>query len=107
MTCATSMPSVTLPNAAYWPSRCGASSTMMKNWLPALFGRWLLAMESHAGGVLQIVLEAVHSEFTLDAVAGMAHAGAFRVAALDHKARNDTVEDGAVIKAVLNARNEV
>ena len=61
----------------------------------------------NAGGVLQIVLEAVHSELTLDAVAGAAHAGAFRVAALDHEARDDAVEDGAVIKALLNEGNKV
>ena len=61
----------------------------------------------YAGGVLQIVLEAVHSELTLDAVAGAAHAGAFRVAALDHEARDDAVEDGAVIKALLNEGNKV
>lgn len=71
---------------------------MMKNWLPALFGAGFLHGE-YAGGVLQVVLEAVHSELTLYAVAGAAHAGAFRVAALDHEARDDAVEDGAVIKA--------
>ena len=42
----TSMPSVTLPNAAYCPSRCLASSCMMKNWLPAEFGELERAMES-------------------------------------------------------------
>ena len=43
---AVSMPSVTLPNAAYWPSRYGASSTMMKNCEPAELGIMLRAMES-------------------------------------------------------------
>lgn len=42
---ATSMPSSTLPNAAYWPSRCGLSEVMMKNWLPAESGIMLRAID--------------------------------------------------------------
>ena len=63
----------------------------MKNWLPAELGRWLRAMEITA----------------LDAVAGAAHAGALRVAALNHKAGDDAVENGAVVKAALDQVNEV
>ena len=53
------------------------------------------------------IIEPVGAELTLDAVAGAAHAGAFRVAALDHEAGDHAVEDGAVIKALLNEGNKV
>src|SRR5690606_5228913 len=33
-----SMPSITCPQTVYFPSRCGARSNMMKNWLLALLG---------------------------------------------------------------------
>ena len=35
-----------MPNAAYCPSRCGASSCIIKNWLPALFGFIALAIDT-------------------------------------------------------------
>ena len=54
----------------------------------------------HAAGVLEVVLEAVARELALDAVARAAHAGAGRVAALDHEAGDDAVEDHAVVKDV-------
>ncbi len=57
--------------------------------------------------VLQVVLDAVEEELTLDAVAGAAHAGALGTAALDHKAGDDPVEDQAVIVVVLAQVNEV
>ena len=78
----------------------GALSTMMKNWLPAELGRWERAMEMHAGGVLQVVFESHwHGKLALNAVAGAAHAGALRVAALNHKAGDHPVEDSAVIES--------
>ena len=43
---AASIPSSTLPKAAYCPSRCGLSLVMMKNWLPAESGAMLRAMLS-------------------------------------------------------------
>ena len=55
----------------------------------------------------QVVLEAVCGELALDAVAGAAHTGAFRVAALNHKAGDDPVEDGAVIETLLYQVDEV
>ena len=57
--------------------------------------------------MLQIVLEAVRGELALDAVAGTAHAGALRVAALDHKAGDDAVEDQSVVKSLADEGNKV
>lgn len=34
----TSIPSITLPNATYWPSRKGCALLVMKNWQPFVFG---------------------------------------------------------------------
>ena len=51
------MPSVTLPNEAYWPSRCGEFLCMMKNWLPALFGIMVRAMESTPRSCLRSFLK--------------------------------------------------
>ena len=53
---------------------------------------------------LQVVLHAVEEELALDAVAGAAHAGALRAAALDHEAGNDSVEDQAVIIDMVMAQ---
>ena len=61
----------------------------------------------HAAGVLEVVFEAVARELTLDAVARAAHAGAGRVAALDHEAGDDAVEDHAVIKALFDQTDKV
>ena len=55
----------------------------------------------NASGVLEVVLHTVHSELTLDAVARAADADTLRVAALDHEASDDAVEDNAVIEVVL------
>ena len=55
----------------------------------------------------QVVLEAVVGELAADLVARAAHAGAVRVAALDHEARDNAVEDGAVIEALLREGNKV
>src|SRR5215475_3149510 len=40
-----SMPLVTLPHTVYLPSRKGESLKTMKNWLCALFGSWVRALE--------------------------------------------------------------
>ena len=55
----------------------------------------------------QVVGKAVGGKLALDCEAGAAHAGAGRVAALDHEARDDAVEDRAVVKAVLRQLHEV
>ena len=47
------------------------------------------------------------AELTFDAVARAAHAGAFRITTLDHKATDDTVEDNAVIITFFNERDKV
>ena len=62
----------------------------------------------HAGGVLQVVLgKAVAGELAPDVIAGAAHAAAVRAPALDHEARDDPVEDQAVIKALVGQGDEV
>ena len=57
--------------------------------------------------MVQVILEAVCGKLAADLITGAAHAGAFRVTALNHKARDDTMEDRAVIKALLHQRNKV
>ena len=57
--------------------------------------------------MLQVILEAVGRKLAPDAVAGAAHAGAVGVAALDHKAGDDPVEDQAVIKALAYKGDEI
>ena len=61
----------------------------------------------NTGGVLQIVLKAVHGELALDAVARAAHSSAVRVAALDHESGDHPVENGAVIKALADEGDKV
>ena len=61
----------------------------------------------HATVVGQIVLETVLGKLTLDGVAGAADADALGVAALNHEAGNDTVENEAVVEALLHQRDEV
>ena len=59
---------------------------------------------SHAqdtSGMLEVVFHAVHCKLALDAVARAADADTLRVAALDHEASDDAVEDNAVIELVL------
>ena len=41
-----SMPEITSPNAVYAPSRWGAASKTMKNWLPAELGSAVRAIDS-------------------------------------------------------------
>ena len=61
----------------------------------------------NAALVLQVVLDAVEEELALDAVAGAAHAGALGAAALDHEAGDDTVEDQAIVVALVCQRDEI
>ena len=61
----------------------------------------------NAAAVKQLVLEAVGTELALDAVAGAAGANALGVAALDHKAGDDPVENDAVIEALLHQGDKV
>ena len=57
--------------------------------------------------MLEVVFHAVGGKFTLDAVAGAAHAGALGAAALDHEAGDAAVEDQSVIEAAVGQRNKV
>ena len=56
---------------------------------------------------MEVVLDAVAGELTLDGVARAAHTGALGAAALDHKARDDPVEDQPVVKAALDQRDKI
>ena len=57
--------------------------------------------------MVQVVLESVCGELAADLIARAAHTGAFRVAALDHKARDHAVKDRPIIKSLLDQRNEI
>ena len=61
----------------------------------------------NTAGMRQSVLEPVGGELAADAVAGAAHADALGVAALDHEAGDDAVENHAVIEALLDKGDEV
>jgi len=61
----------------------------------------------HAAAVQQAVLEAVGGKLALDAVAGAADADALGIAALDHKALNNAVENQSVIKALIDQGDEI
>ena len=52
--------------------------------------------------MFQVIGYAVLSEFTFDAIAGSAHTGTFRVAALNHKAADNAVKNQAVIKIPID-----
>ena len=60
-----------------------------------------------SSGVLKLIFKAIIGKFPLDAVAGTSHAGAGGISALYHKSGNDTVEDDAVIKALIDKAYEV
>ena len=53
------------------------------------------------------VVVTVHTELALDVLLGAAHAGACGVAALNHKAVNNSVEDKAVVEAFLSQLFEI
>ena len=57
--------------------------------------------------MLEIVLNAVHCKLALDAVAGAADTDSLRVAALDHKATDHTVEDDTVIESFADEVGKV
>ena len=57
--------------------------------------------------MLQVTLETVGGKLAGDLVAGAAHAAALGVAALDHEAGDDPVEDKAVKEAFLYQRDKV
>ena len=92
---------VTLPKAAYWPSRMLGVGVHDEELAARGVGRLGTRHGENAALVLQVVLDAVEHELALDAVAGAAHAGALGAAALNHEAGNDAVEDQTVIKAVI------
>ena len=61
-----------------------------------------------AARVLEIVRgKAVHAEFACNGISGSSHAAARRVAALDHKSRNDAVKTQSVVKPAVGERNKV
>ncbi len=81
---------------------------MIKNWLPAGVRGHGAGHGQHAGLMDQIVLaEAVAGKLTVDLIAGAAHAGSLRAAALNHEAGDDPVEGQAVIKALVGKGDEV
>src|SRR5699024_8244215 len=61
----------------------------------------------YAGGVFEIIGKAVMGKFAADAVAGISHAGALRIPALDHKSGDHAVEDHAVIKSLLDQGDKI
>ena len=61
----------------------------------------------NAGGVGQVIGESVLGEFTLDIVAGAAHAVAVWASALDHKTVDDTVKNQAVVEALFDKADKV
>lgn len=58
-------------------------------------------------GMTQRVVKPVAGKLTPDGIAGTADAGTHRIAALDHEARDDTVEDEPIIKAGLGQRGKI
>ena len=61
----------------------------------------------HAAVMLEVILEVIGGELTLDGVAGAAGAGALGAAALDHKAGDDAVEGQTVVVTLLNQGDKV
>ena len=69
---------------------------MIKNWLPLVLGPEL-AMARRAGRVeVQVRIELI-----VEGVAGIAHAGARWIAALNHEFGNHAMECGAVVKRLV------
>ena len=97
----TSMPPETRPKTVCRPSSHGqASAVTMKNCEPFVFGPGVRHRD-HAP------LDRAAVRLVLELVAGAAHAGAGRVAALDHEVRDDAVEDDPVVEAVARKLDEV
>ena len=57
--------------------------------------------------VAQIVFKTIVRKLAADRIAGASHAGALRIAALNHKAGNDTVKNGAVVKTLFDERDKI
>ena len=55
----------------------------------------------------QIVFKTIVRKLAADRIAGASHAGAIRIAALNHKAGNDTVKNGAVVKTLFDERDKI
>ena len=61
----------------------------------------------HASGVLECILDTVGRKLTLDLITGAAHTRTGGIAALDHKARDDSVKDESVIEALVCKLDEI
>ena len=97
------MPSVTLPNAVYWLSRCWQWSRprQMKNWLPAEFGSCERAIESTPSWCSR----SLNSASTFQPGPPMPVPSG--TSALDHEAGNDSVKNHPIIKSILRQFLEV
>ena len=88
------MPLSTSPQTVYWLSRKRASSKQMKNWLLALLGSWVRAIEQTprtCGSLLNSALRLGMSEPPVPRPG--------RIAALGHEAGDHAVERHAVVEA--------
>ena len=74
-------------------SRCGVGPSVMKNWLPLVFGPALAIERMPARSWRSVGMELV-----LELIARAAGALPERIAALDHEAVDDAVEDDAVVE---------
>ena len=102
MVATTSRPFTTLPNSEYCGGRRTPSGPLMtKNWLPLVFGPGV------GHGQRAELVAARRRQLVLEAVAGAAPAGALGVAALEHEAGDDAVEDDAVVVVVAGQHHEV
>ena len=57
--------------------------------------------------VFQVIGETVLCEFSPDGVSRTTHSGSFRASALDHKSRNDTVEDLSIVEMFVCQTDKV
>ena len=66
-----------------------------------------MAKYMQAAVVLEVILEAIARKLALDTIAGAARAHALGVAALNHEAGDDAVENDAVVVALVDEADEV
>ena len=92
----TSWPSTTSPKMVCLPVSHGVGATVMKNCEPLVFGP-AFAIAS-LPGLSNLCGEPLVSSSNL--IAGAAHAGTFRVPALDHEIGNDAMKNRAIIQTV-------
>ena len=92
----TSIPSTTSPKMLCLLSSHGVAASVMKNWLPLVFGP-ALAIESRPG----LVVAQLRAELVGEFVAGAAGSRAQRIAPLNHEAFDDAMKDEPVIKRTL------